>query len=184
MSATHDLIVVPDAAPGGAPGIVTTGRATLGARHWRCALGASGINTTKREGDGATPAGRFALRRLLYRPDRLSRPLCNLPTAALTPNDGWCDDPADPAYNRAVTLPYPASCETLWRDDGVYNLILVVAHNDAPPQTAAGSAIFVHCARPDFAPTAGCVVFAAGDLIDLLAALSANSSIDIRPDAR
>jgi L,D-peptidoglycan transpeptidase YkuD (ErfK/YbiS/YcfS/YnhG family) len=141
------------------------------------------VRRDKREGDGATPVGRFALRRLLYRADRFARPACVLPTAALEPADGWCDDPADAAYNRAVRLPYPASCEPLWRGDAVYDLMLVAGHNDAPPVAGAGSAIFIHLARPDYAPTAGCVAFAAADLIAVLAALTTDSALDIRPSA-
>jgi len=182
MARHPDLIVFPDpeAATGGAAVPVTTGWAALGPLRWRCALGAGGIRTVKHEGDGATPAGRYPLRRLFYRPDRLTRPKCPLPTVALARHDGWCDDPADPAYNRAVMLPYPASCESLWRDDAVYDLIVVVGHNDTPPIAGAGSAIFIHCTRPDFAPTAGCVAFARDDLLALLAALSPASAVDVR----
>jgi len=103
--------------------------------------------------------------------------------AALTPSDGWCDDPADVAYNRAVTLPYPASCERLWRSDTVYDLIVVLGHNDNPPVSGAGSAIFIHCARPDFGPTEGCVAFAADDLLTLLGQIDPDSRIDIRTAA-
>ena len=115
MVQASDLIVTSDE-PGtaGSPGC-----ATLGGRSWRCALGSGGVRRDKHEGDGATPVGRFPLRRLLYRPDRLARPVCALPVGALTLSDGWCDDPTDAAYNRAVMLPYPASSESLWRDDGV-----------------------------------------------------------------
>lgn len=175
MNAARDLIVSADA------GTPSLGSATLGELRWRCALGRSGIRHEKREGDGATPAGRFALRRLLYRPDRLAPPTCILPTAALTPSDGWCDDPAEIAYNRAVALPYPASCENLWRNDTVYDLILVVGHNDGPPSAGAGSAIFVHCGRPDYAPTAGCIAFAPADLQTLLGLLASDSIVEIRP---
>ena len=176
MTAVSDLIVVPDTPMTAA----SSGWAVLGQRRWRCALGAGGVHADKHEGDGATPTGRFALRRLLFRPDRLPRPVCALPTGALTPADGWCDDPADAAYNRAVALPYPASCEQLWRDDAVYDLILVVGHNDAPPVAGAGSAIFIHCARPDYAPTAGCIAFASGALIELLSLLTPASVLEIR----
>jgi L,D-peptidoglycan transpeptidase YkuD (ErfK/YbiS/YcfS/YnhG family) len=175
MASVRDLIVVPDNR--------STGWASFCGRNWRCALGATGVRIDKREGDGATPAGRFALRRVLYRADRIARPVCGLPLAALTPSDGWCDDPADVAYNRAVTLPYPASCERLWRSDTVYDLIVVLGHNDNPPVSGAGSAIFIHCARPDFGPTEGCVAFAADDLLTLLGQIDPDSRIDIRTAA-
>jgi len=139
-------------------------------RRLRCAVGRSGIAADKREGDGATPAGRFAFRRVLYRPDRLAAPPATaLPHAPLTPEDGWCDDPADPAYNRAVRLPYGARCERLWRDDGLYDAIVVLAHNDAPPVAGRGSAIFLHVAAPGFPATEGCVALALHELLRLLA---------------
>ena len=55
------------------------GRLSVAGRVLRCALGGAGISTETREGDGATPVGAFALRRLLYRPDRLIRPRTGLP---------------------------------------------------------------------------------------------------------
>jgi L,D-peptidoglycan transpeptidase YkuD (ErfK/YbiS/YcfS/YnhG family) len=179
MTGSLDLIVVPL----GNPATALRGHASLDGRRWPCALGRGGVRaaTDKREGDGATPAGRFPLRRLLYRADRIAPPpRCALPASALMPVDGWCDDPADRAYNRAVMLPYPASCEALWRADAVYDLILVTGHNDDPPAAGAGSAIFAHCAQPDFAPTEGCVAFARADLLELLALLAPGSAIDIR----
>ena len=138
-------------------------------RRVRCALGKGGLRADKREGDGATPVGRFPLRRVLYRPDRLAPPVTALPVAAIGPADGWCDDPADSAYNRPVALPYPASAERLWRDDPVYDLVVVLGHNDDPVVAGRGSAVFLHLARPGYAPTEGCVALALADLLSLLA---------------
>jgi L,D-peptidoglycan transpeptidase YkuD (ErfK/YbiS/YcfS/YnhG family) len=134
----------------------------------RCAVGPAGIRQDKHEGDGVTPAGRFPMRRVLWRADRLARPETALPLAAIAPQDGWCDDPADRNYNRPVTLPYPASAERLWREDAVYDVIVVLGHNDDPPVPGRGSAIFLHVARPDYAPTQGCVALALPDLLALL----------------
>ena len=106
---------------------------------------------------------------LYYRPDRLPAPQTGLHTVALTPEDGWCDAPGDPRYNRLVTLPYPASAETLWRHDHVYDLIVPLGYNDAPIVAGHGSAIFLHLARPDYAATQGCVALAAEDLLAFLA---------------
>jgi L,D-peptidoglycan transpeptidase YkuD (ErfK/YbiS/YcfS/YnhG family) len=142
----------------------------LGGRRVRCALGPAGVTpaAAKREGDGASPAGAWPLRRVIYRPDRRPAPQTELPVQALAPDDGWCDAPADPAYNRPVTLPYPASAEQLWREDAVYDLIVILGHNDDPVVPGAGSAIFLHLARTDYAPTHGCVALAARDLEALL----------------
>ena len=144
---------------------------TWGGHQTRCALGPAGLcnAANKREGDGATPKGTYTLRRVLYRSDRLAPPKTTLPLREIYPDDGWCDDPADPAYNRPVALPYPASHEKLWREDHVYDLIGILSHNDAPPMAGLGSAIFMHLARPDYSPTQGCVALNESDLRALLA---------------
>lgn len=135
----------------------------------RCAIGRSGVRRVKLEGDGATPGGRFLLREAMYRPDRIARPRTRLALRALSPEDGWCDDPADAAYNRFVRLPYPARCESLWRADALYDLLIVVGYNDAPVMPGRGSAIFIHVAAPDYAATQGCVAIALPDLQNLAA---------------
>ncbi len=146
------------------------GDATLAwrGRRLRCALGRGGIGPTKREGDGATPAGALALRRLLYRADRIGPPPGALPREPIGAADGWCDDPAHADYNRQVTLPHPARCEQLWRNDHLYDLVGVLGWNDDPAQRGRGSAIFLHVARDDYAPTEGCVALALPDLLLLL----------------
>ena len=136
----------------------------------RCALGAGGISAAKREGDGATPTGLLPIRRILWRADRGPRPASTLPAEPIAPDDGWCDDPADAAYNTRIRLPHPARHERLWRDDAVYDVIGVLGWNDAPVQRGRGSAIFLHVARPGLAPTEGCVALPEGELRRLLGA--------------
>lgn len=153
------------------------GWALCNGQRYRCALGRAGVTATKREGDHQTPLGTFPLRAVLYRPDRLAPPVTGLPCRALTPADGWCDDPASSDYNRRVILPHPARHEILWRDDSVYDLIVVVGYNDAPVVPGAGSAIFMHLARDGYAGTEGCVAFAREDLLTILAELSPDSRV-------
>src|SRR6185312_13103750 len=100
----------------------------------KAAFGKGGLKPAaqKREGDGASPIGAWPLRRVLWRPDKGRRPRTALPVEPISREDGWCDAPSDPAYNRPVTLPYPASAERLWRDDDVYDLVVVLGHNDDP----------------------------------------------------
>ena len=150
---------------------MSDGSFRLDGRITRCALGKGGVIAAadKREGDGKSPLGTWTIRRVLYRPDKSGPPDTRLPTKALQRDDGWCDDPRDPAYNRAVKLPHPASAEQMWRDDDVYDLVCVLAHNDDPPVPGKGSAIFMHLARPDWSPTEGCVALAREDLLELLA---------------
>jgi L,D-peptidoglycan transpeptidase YkuD (ErfK/YbiS/YcfS/YnhG family) len=157
--------------------VTADGFCTLGSRRFRCALGSGGIVAEKREGDGGTPVGSWPLRRLLYRPDRLDAPRCALPVAAIARQDGWCDDPAHADYNRPVTLPFAASHEEMWRDDHLYDLVVVVGHNDDPPVPGAGSAIFLHLAREDWGPTAGCVAFTRADFLQILAAIDSKSRL-------
>ena len=160
MNTSPDLCVTPD------------GRARLGRHSYRCALGAGGIRRFKLEGDGVTPAGSFALRRLFYRPDRLREPQTGLPTVQLTPADGWCDDPADPNYNRLVKRPFWRGHEVMWRGDHLYDLVVDVGYNDDLPIPGRGSAIFLHLARPDYGPTAGCVAFSQPDFLAILKRLT------------
>jgi L,D-peptidoglycan transpeptidase YkuD (ErfK/YbiS/YcfS/YnhG family) len=149
--------------------VSTDGFADWGKARFRCALGRDGVRRDKREGDGATPAGSWRMRALLFRPDRVARtPLTGLPLRALRPEDGWCDDPGDPLYNKPVTLPFRARAEALWREDSIYDFIVVLGFNDDPPAPGGGSAIFLHVARPDFAPTEGCVALALEDLREVI----------------
>ena len=152
----------------------------------RCALGRAGVVAAadKREGDGATPLGAWPLREALFRPDRGPHPggppATALPLAALGPQDGWSDDPADPLYNRPLLLPHAWGHERLWREDGLYDLIVPLGYNDDPPEPGAGSAIFLHCAAPGYAPTQGCVALAHSDLLRVLARAAPGDVLEVR----
>jgi L,D-peptidoglycan transpeptidase YkuD (ErfK/YbiS/YcfS/YnhG family) len=144
------------------------GWAVLGPRRWRCTVGEGGIREDKVEGDAATPAGEYPLRRLYFRNDRLVLPKVRLPARPINEQDGWCDDPRSPTYNRLVRIPNEWSHERMWREDGLYDLVVVVGYNDDPPEGEWGSAIFLHIAREDYAPTKGCVAFSRTDLLELV----------------
>lgn len=148
----------------------------------RCAIGKNGwVQQSKGvEGDGKTPLGVYPIRYILYRKDRVQLPPCSLPVYALSPNDGWCDDPADTAYNRPVRLPYPARSETLFRTSHVYDIIVVLGHNDSPPIAGLGSAIFLHIARENYGPTEGCVAISLADMLKLIPRLGLTSEISIK----
>ncbi|KAA2214114.1 L,D-transpeptidase family protein [Teichococcus oryzae] len=145
------------------------GRLTLRGEVWRCALGKGGVRRDKSEGDGATPVGTLPLRRVLYRADRGPAPACAVPVEPIARDDGWCDDPAHPAYNTRLRLPHEARHEALWREDAVYDIIGILGWNDAPVLRGRGSAIFLHLARPDYPPTEGCIALEGRDLRALLA---------------
>jgi L,D-peptidoglycan transpeptidase YkuD (ErfK/YbiS/YcfS/YnhG family) len=145
-----------------------------------CSLGRSGIRADKHEGDGATPIGRFPIRRLLYRADRIERPVTKLPLSVIAKNDGWCDEAKDPAYNQQVKLHYAPSHEELWREDHLYDLIVILGHNDAPVVPGMGSAIFLHVRSPEGAATAGCVAIAREHLLKVLELVDTGSQIEIK----
>lgn len=161
-------------------GLAWRGRLRCRGHQYPAALGRSGIQHRKQEGDGRTPAGEYALRLVLYRAGRMQRPKTALPVKALGLRDGWCDAPAHPAYNRLVRQPIAASSERLWRSDPLYDLIVVIGFNDRPVQPGKGSAIFLHLARANFAATQGCIALQRSDLLRLLALCDTRSRIEIR----
>jgi len=146
-----------------------------------CSIGRGGLIAAadKKEGDGATPIGRWPIRGVLLRPDRVPPPTgLQLPWRWIRPEDGWSDGIDDPAYNRPVRHPHDFSAERLWREDGLYDVIVVLGHNDAPVVRGAGSAIFWHCWR-DAATTEGCVAIASEDMIALLPKLTVGDLFEI-----
>jgi L,D-peptidoglycan transpeptidase YkuD (ErfK/YbiS/YcfS/YnhG family) len=146
----------------------------------RASLGKGGVTRHKSEGDGSTPAGTFGLSLAMYRPDRVTRPATALPMTPLRQSHAWVDDPKDPQYNRLVETPYPAHVEKLWRSDGVYDVLVVVDYNMNPTVPGAGSAIFLHIARPNFTPTVGCVAIERDALLHVLEMLGPRSTLTIR----
>jgi L,D-peptidoglycan transpeptidase YkuD (ErfK/YbiS/YcfS/YnhG family) len=157
----------------------TCGRLLMPGSSMKCALGRGGIRPRKREGDGATPAGVFDIRRLFYRPDRLQPPATLLPVTPLAPNFGWCDDPASPRYNQLVRLPFQKSHEKMWRSDNLYDIVVELGFNDSPVIRGQGSAIFLHVAGPDYAPTEGCIAVSLDDMHHLAAQLKPGDRIKI-----
>ncbi len=145
--------------------VVTPMGARFMGRVFPCSVGRSGVAITKREGDGATPAGVHGFVGLLYRPDRIAA--CRLPGWAvpIRPGDGWSDDPTDDDYNRMIRRPHPHGHERLWRADPMYDVILLTNWNWPYAVRGAGSAIFVHTWRAPGRATAGCVAVARNDLL-------------------
>jgi L,D-peptidoglycan transpeptidase YkuD (ErfK/YbiS/YcfS/YnhG family) len=148
-----------------------------GQRAIRAALGRASIKAAKREGDGATPAGLFHPVRLWWRSDRLPRPRTLLPVRCIAADDAWCEDPKDRRYNRPFRRSASEPGDRLKRADGLYDLIVEMDHNARPRIAGHGSAVFIHVARPGFAPTAGCVALLRGDLQRLVRKLSPKTRI-------
>jgi len=159
-----DLIVTPrDETQGGG------WQARFGSHVWQAAVGRSGIGPKRAEGDGISPLGCWPIRRVLYRADKIAAPVSVFPTFAIAPDDGWCDAPDHPDYNRPVRRPFAASHEEMWRSDDLYDIVVVLGQNDAPVVPGAGSAIFLHVASPGYGPTAGCAALTRADLLAFLA---------------
>jgi L,D-peptidoglycan transpeptidase YkuD (ErfK/YbiS/YcfS/YnhG family) len=152
-----------------------------------CRIGKAGFvqGEKGREGDAKTPLGAYHLRFGLYRANRLPVPKSRLTFWPLEPDDGWCDAPHHPAYNRFIRRPFAASHEALWREDGAYDIILVISHNDSPPQNAKdgaglGSAVFIHITQPDDRQTLGCVALAPEDMVQILPLLQPDMDVVIQ----
>ncbi len=166
------MIVVANPAAGTVSAFGETVPASFGKGGW-CAA------ADKREGDGKSPLGLWPIRAALLRPDRVAAPATALPWRWLRATDGWSDGVADPAYNRPVRLPHAHSAESLWRGDGAYDVILVLGHNDSPPVSPLGSAIFWHCRQPDARPTEGCVAVDCDVLLRWLGRLAPGDAVAI-----
>lgn len=172
---------MPDPVLHPAPALITVrGRElTFNGRSYPCAIGRAGFASDKKEGDNCTPLGVFALRECWYRKDRLDAPETRLPLIMTSREDGWCDDPKSPDYNRRVILPYARSHETMWREDGVYDIVVPLGYNDDPVVPGRGSAIFMHLIRGDYEPTEGCIALAKPHLLEILARCGTDTRIEI-----
>lgn len=161
------------------PGETTKGVILVGPHRIPCALGRTGITRFKREGDGGTPAAPLALLYGYYRADRMARPAAHhrlLPTPLTL---GWSDDVGDGRYNRPVPLPFKGSHEEMARADELYDTVIVLDWNVTRRALYRGSAIFLHLARPGYAPTAGCVAVTSADMRRLLMFLAPGAVLRI-----
>jgi len=161
------------------PGDPRRGVLVAGQQMLPVALGRGSTRANKREGDGGTPRGTFRPLRLWWRADRAPRPATVLPSRPIRSDDGWCEDPRDRAYNRPVKLAPNSPADRLWRQDRLYDLIVEIDHNTRPRIAGRGSAVFIHVARPGFAPTAGCVALEPKALRRLLARLGPRTRLVI-----
>jgi L,D-peptidoglycan transpeptidase YkuD (ErfK/YbiS/YcfS/YnhG family) len=155
------------------------GLLTAGGRTIPVALGRGGIRANKREGDGGTPRGIFHSLRLWWRADRDKRPRTLLPVRAIASEDAWCEDPNNRHYNRPVRLQRGSSGDRLRREDHLYDFIVEIDHNVRPRIAGRGSAVFLHLARENFGPTAGCVSMPKSAMLHLLQRLGPRTKIVI-----
>jgi L,D-peptidoglycan transpeptidase YkuD (ErfK/YbiS/YcfS/YnhG family) len=152
---------------------------TAGGQTVPVALGRGGIIANKREGDGGTPKGTFRPRQLWWRADRHPRPRTFLAVRAIRPEDAWCEDPHSRHYNQPIRLDRDHGGDRLRRDDHLYDFIVEIDHNTVPRIAGLGSAVFLHLARANFSPTAGCVSMTKSAMLRLLRRLGPQTKIMI-----
>jgi len=148
--------------------ILSPDKLSWAGKTYSCATGKGGFIVDKKEGDGATPIGLFLLRRVFYRADRITPISTELPVQIIKRTDGWCDDVKDDQYNKHIKLPRRCSYENLWREDGLYDVVIEVGYNDEPCIVGCGSAIFMHVAKQGYLKTEGCIALAKEDLLEII----------------
>jgi L,D-peptidoglycan transpeptidase YkuD (ErfK/YbiS/YcfS/YnhG family) len=146
---------------------------------FRCALGKAGIKKKEKEGDNVTPKGKFKITSMYYRPDRIKNIITAIKKIKIKKNMGWCDDPDSHFYNQKISLPNKFSHEKLYRNDNLYDLILVLNYNANPIIKNKGSAIFIHIAKRNYKKTKGCIALKKKHLIELISKIKKNTQIKI-----
>jgi len=145
----------------------------------KCSIGKRGIGIKKREGDQITPKGKFKIKYILYRKDRVPNLKTKLSKLVIHKNMGWCDDPKSKFYNKLVRLPFKYNFEKLYRSDNTYDIILVLNFNLNPIHKNKGSAIFIHVAKKNYKKTAGCVAINKKDLKKIVKKINKRTVINI-----
>ena len=145
----------------------------------KCSIGKEGITRNKKEGDLKTPKGKFKLKLIFYRKDKIKILKTSLKKIAIQKNMGWCDDIKSKKYNKLISFPFKFSAEKLWRKDNIYDVAIVLNYNLNPVKKNKGSAIFLHIAKKNYIPTRGCIAINEKDMLNLTTNLKKNSAIII-----
>lgn len=159
--------------------VVKNGFLTGKDEKYKCSIGYNGLSDNKTEGDGCTPVGTFKIIKILYRPDKINNNKFKLKSEIIEQMDGWCDDVHSDCYNQKIKFPFECSAEHLYRNDDLYDIVCLIDYNMFPIIKGKGSAIFLHVASNDYAPTQGCVAIKKDDLLDIALNLNKSSLIKI-----
>ena len=143
----------------------------------KCAIGKRGIGNKRKEGDLITPKGKYKIKYILYRKDRIKRIQSKIKKIAITKRMGWCDDPKSKDYNKLIKLPINYRYEKLYRKENIYDLILVLNFNMRPIVKKKGSAIFIHIAKKNYKKTEGCVAVNKVSLLKIIKKLKNNTKV-------
>ena len=146
---------------------------------FKCALGKSGIEKKRIEGDNITPKGTFKIIKIYYRKDRIKKINSTFKLVEIKKNMGWCDDPKSERYNQLIKLPSKYGHEKFFRNDRIYDLILVLDYNMNPVIKNKGSAIFIHIAKNNYTKTKGCIALKKKDLIEIISKIKKDTKIRI-----
>tara|TARA_X000000950_G_C13688054_1_gene566829 strand:+ start:273 stop:773 length:501 start_codon:yes stop_codon:yes gene_type:complete len=152
---------------------------TYGQYKAKCAVGKRGIGRKRKEGDLITPIGRYKIKYILYRKDRVKKIQSKLRKIVIKKNMGWCDDPKSKNYNRLIYLPFRDNYEKLFKKENVYDIVLVLNYNMKPIKKNKGSAIFIHIAKNNYKKTQGCIAIKKVDLLKILKKIKINTRVKI-----
>ena len=145
---------------------------------FKCSIGKNGIKSKKKEGDKCTPKGVFSLGKLYYRADRVKKPTTKISTKIIKKNMGWCDDVTSKFYNKEMKINKNIKHEKLYRNDHVYDYLIVINYNTKKIKLGKGSAIFLHLTK-NYKKTLGCVAVKKKDFLIILKLITKNTRIKI-----
>jgi len=148
-------------------------------KKFKCALGKAGIGEKKIEGDNVTPIGTYKVLKVYCRTDRIKKINSKFKIIKIKKDMGWCNDFKSNNYNQLIKLPTKLSHEKLYKKDNIYDLILVLNFNLNPIIKKRGSAIFIHIAKKNYNPTAGCIALKKGDIIKLVKKINKKTKVII-----
>ena len=145
----------------------------------KCSIGKSGIISSKKEGDLATPKGTFKLGTLYYRRDKNKGIQCKIKKIIIKKKMGWCNDIRSKKYNQEISFPFKYRAEKLYRKDKIYDLFISIKYNFNPTIKGKGSAIFLHIADSKYKPTEGCIAISKNDFLKILPLINSKTKISI-----
>ena len=145
----------------------------------KCALGKRGIAYKRKEGDFVTPKGKYKIKYILYRKDRIKKIDTKIKKIAIKKNMGWCNDSKSKNYNRLIKLPSVYNFEKLFKNNNTYDILIVLDYNMNPTIKNKGSAIFIHVAKKNYKKTEGCIALKKNDLLKIIKKLKKNTVVKI-----
>ena len=145
----------------------------------KCSIGKSGLTSSKKEGDLATPKGLFKLGLLYYRKDRIKLGKCLIKKKIIKKSMGWCNDIRSKKYNKEISFPFKYRAEKLYRKDNIYNIFINIKYNHSPVIKGKGSAIFLHLCKKKYKATSGCVAIEKKDFLKIIPLINKRTKISI-----